>query len=90
MERMKSPPFGLLGGKPGVTASVTLTTPEGDTKDLNGKGAFSAPAGSVVTMRTPGSGGMGLSESRSREAIEADLIDGYITPGHAKSEYGVE
>ena len=29
MERMTSPPFGLLGGKAGAAAVVTLTTPDG-------------------------------------------------------------
>src|SRR5262245_40830298 len=34
MERMTSPPFGLLGGKPGAAAVVTLTTPDGATRSL--------------------------------------------------------
>ena len=90
VERMKSPPFGLLGGKPGVAATVTLTTPEGETIDLAGKGAFSAPAGSVINMRTTGSGGMGDPSLRSGEAVLADLADGYVTPEHAQREYGVD
>lgn len=87
VERMKSPPFGLLGGKPGVTATVTLTLPDGTVSDLAGKGAFAAPAGSVVNMRTTGSGGMGDPSQRSREAIEADLEDGYVTAEHVRREY---
>ena len=90
MERMKSPPFGLLDGKPGVTARVTLTTTDGATRDLDGKGAFSAAAGSVITMRTPGSGGMGNPRDRAPEAVRADLRDGYVTPEHARDEYGVD
>src|SRR5262249_39989974 len=34
MERMISPPFGLLGGKAGAAAAVTLTTPDGVTRPL--------------------------------------------------------
>ena len=34
MERMTSPPFGLLGGKAGAAAVVTLTTPDGATRHL--------------------------------------------------------
>ena len=90
MERMKSPPFGLSGGKPGVTATVTLTTPDGSVRDLAGKGAFAAPAGSVINMRTPGSGGMGDTSLRTRAAIDADLANGYVTDDHIKREYGVE
>lgn len=88
VERMKSPPFGLRGGKPGVAATVTLTTPDGSVSDLAGKGAFSAPAGSVINMRTPGSGGMGDATRRTRAAIDADLADGYVTAEHVKQEYG--
>ncbi|MEZ5856336.1 MAG: hydantoinase B/oxoprolinase family protein [Hyphomicrobiaceae bacterium] len=37
MERMTSPPFGLLGGKAGAAALVTLTTPDGHTRHLPSK-----------------------------------------------------
>lgn len=90
MERMMSPPFGLLGGQPGVAARVTLTTPDGETHDLAGKGAFQAPGGSIVNMRTPGSGGMGDPADRSRDAVKSDLEEGYITQIHAKEAYGLE
>ena len=40
MERMTSPPFGLLGGKAGAAAVVTLTTPDGASRHLPSKGAF--------------------------------------------------
>ncbi|MEM9063545.1 MAG: hydantoinase B/oxoprolinase family protein [Pseudomonadota bacterium] len=88
VEHMKSPPFGLQGGKPGVTATVTLTTPDGAVTDLNGKGAFAAPAGSIVNMRTTGSGGMGDPAERSEDAIREDLTDGYVTPEGLRRDYG--
>jgi N-methylhydantoinase B len=87
VERMKSPPFGLLGGKPGLVARVTLTTANGETRNLDGKGAFSAPAGSIVTMCTPGSGGMGSPEDRDPQAVAEDLCDGYISESHARKFY---
>src|SRR5581483_111626 len=59
MERRTSPPFGLRGGKAGAAAVGTLTTPDGVSRSLPSKGAFLAPAGSVVDMITPGSGGFG-------------------------------
>src|SRR5262245_64128931 len=57
IERMTSPPFGLLEGRAGAAAVVTLTTPDGKSRKLPCKGAFQAPAGSVIDMITPGSGG---------------------------------
>ncbi|MBS0243453.1 MAG: hydantoinase B/oxoprolinase family protein, partial [Proteobacteria bacterium] len=47
MERMRSAPFGLRGGKAGAAAVVTLTTPDGRSRSLPSKGAFAAPPGAV-------------------------------------------
>jgi N-methylhydantoinase B len=89
MERMRSAPFGLSGGKAGAAAAVTLTTPDGTTKTLPSKGAFLAPAGSVVDMRTPGSGGFGAPAERERSAIGRDLLDGYVSEKAARRDYGI-
>ena len=89
MERMTSPPFGLRGGKAGGAAEVTLTTPDGASRSLPSKGAFLAPAGSVVDMITPGSGGFGPPEKRDRAAIARDLLDGYVTPAAVRRDYGI-
>jgi N-methylhydantoinase B len=89
MERMTSPPFGIRGGKPGAAAVVTLTTPDGATRDLPSKGAFAAPAGALVDMRTPGSGGFGPPAERDRAAIARDLRDGYVSPQGAARDYGI-
>jgi N-methylhydantoinase B len=89
MERTRSAPFGLLGGRPGAAATVTLTTADGTSRTLPGKGAFAAPAGSLVEMLTPGSGGFGLPSARAREAIGRDLFDGYVTASAAVRDYGI-
>jgi N-methylhydantoinase B len=89
MERMTSPPFGIMGGKPGAAAVVTLTTPDGATRHLPSKGAFAAPASSLVDMRTPGSGGFGPPAERDRAAIGRDLLDGYVSEAGAQRDYGV-
>jgi N-methylhydantoinase B len=89
MERMTSPPFGLLGGKAGAAAVVTLTTPDGATRHLPSKGAFAAPSGSVVHMITPGSGGFGPVAARDPAAIGRDLLDGYVSAAAAERDYGI-
>jgi N-methylhydantoinase B len=89
MERMTSPPFGIRGGKAGAAAVVTLTTPDGTTRHLPSKGAFAAPAGSLVDMRTPGSGGFGPAAERDRAAIARDLRDGYVSEEGARRDYGI-
>ena len=89
MERMTSPPFGLAGGRAGAAAVVTLTTPDGATRALPSKGAFAAPAGAVIDMITPGSGGFGPPAERDPRAIGRDLIDGYVSDTAAKRDYGI-
>ena len=89
MERMTSAPFGLLGGRAGAAAVVTLTMPDGASRRLPSKGAFMVPAGSVIDMITPGSGGFGEPSRRDLAAIARDLIDGYISERAAREDYGV-
>ena len=89
MERMISPPFGLLGGQSGGAAVVKLMTPNGVTRDLPGKGAFGAPAGSIIDMITPGSGGFGPIAEREPAAIGRDLLDGYVSVESAERDYQI-
>jgi N-methylhydantoinase B len=51
-------PYGLSGGRPGRPGLNQLTV-RGQTRELPGKVAFSAPAGSVLKVATPGGGGWG-------------------------------
>jgi N-methylhydantoinase B len=89
MERMTSPPFGLFGGKAGAAAAVRLTTPDGSSRRLPGKGAFAAPAGSLIEMVTPGSGGFGPAVERDPLAVGRDLLDGYVSAAAAERDYGI-
>jgi N-methylhydantoinase B len=90
IERMRSAPFGLLGGKAGAAAVVMLTTPDGKSRHLPSKGAFVAAPGSVVDMITPGSGGYGSPPERDPKLLGADLLNGYVTLEAARDDYGVE
>ena len=56
---------------------------------MPGKGAFSAPTGSVIEMITPGSGGFGPPAERDRAAIGRDLVDGYVSTASAERDYGI-
>jgi N-methylhydantoinase B len=89
MERMTSPPFGLSGGGAGAAAVVTLTMPDGVSRALPSKGAFAAPAGSIIDMVTPGSGGFGQAAARDAASIGRDLLDGYVSAAAVGRDYGV-
>ncbi len=87
-ERTVTPPFGLSGGQPGAPAKIELTAPNTNARKLTSKGGFLAPAGSLVAMEAPGSGGYGPAAERDPAALAEDLLDGYITPAAALRDYG--
>ena len=88
-ERQVTPPFGLSGGGEGGRARLTMDLPDGTRRKLPGKGAFTAPAGALVTVEAPGAGGFGPPGGRDPEALRSDLLDGYVTPAAAARDYGV-
>lgn len=87
-ERTVTPPFGLAGGQPGAPARIELIAPNTNARKLTSKGGFLAPAGSLVAMEAPGSGGYGPAAERDPAALVEDLLDGYITPAAALRDYG--
>jgi N-methylhydantoinase B len=87
-ERTVTPPFGLDGGLSGGPALAVLQPPGGVSRTLNSKGGFLAPAGSLVTLEAPGSGGYGDPRERDPTALSEDLLDGYVTPAAALRDYG--
>jgi N-methylhydantoinase B len=89
-ERLVTPPFGLAGGLEGSRARLYLDLPDGTRRSMPGKGAYTAPAGALVTVEAPGAGGFGPPSGRDREALRSDLLDGYVTPAAAARDYGVE
>ena len=89
-ERTVTPPFGLAGGMPGAGAKLTLRLPDGTARTLTSKGGFTAPAGALVEVEAPGSGGYGPPSARDREALASDLADGYVTPVGARADYAFD
>ena len=89
-ERTVTPPFGLDGGLPGAAARLELIAPRSNARKLISKGGFLAPAGSLVVLEAPGSGGYGPPSGRDPAALSEDLLDGYVTPAEARLKYGVE
>ncbi len=82
-ERCKFPAPGLFGGKPGATGSVTSSGGE----PVQAKIISSVQPKSILTLAIPGGGGFGDPANRTREAVENDLLDGYISEDAAKRDY---
>jgi N-methylhydantoinase B len=79
MERTKSAPFGVAGGRSGSLGKATLKLPDGTERSLPSKGAFDVPAGGQVILEAPGSGGYGDEAERDKAATESDIEGGYVT-----------
>jgi N-methylhydantoinase B len=87
-ERCVTPPFGQNGGGVGSNAKLWMELPDGTTRMLPGKGAYTAPAGAKVVVEAPGSGGFGPPSARDPAMLESDLLDGYVSEHAARELYG--
>jgi N-methylhydantoinase B len=64
-----------------------LRLPDGSARKLTSKGGFTAPAGSLVVVEAPGSGGYGPPGGRDPKQLAEDLADGYVSAKAAARDY---
>lgn len=85
--RMRFPPKGLEGGRPGALAQISI-----DNKPVppSSSPEFPFEVGEVVYLHLPGGGGHGNPSRRDPSKIKRDLRAGYITKDGAKRDYGHE
>ncbi|MGC1439918.1 MAG: hydantoinase B/oxoprolinase family protein [Burkholderiaceae bacterium] len=77
-DRFKTPARGILGGKPGALASMTVI--RGDEKiALTSKCGFTLQRDDVLVVRTGGGGGYGLPAQRSALLRSDDITQGFVT-----------
>ncbi len=74
-----------MGSKP----LVVVERPGQDRLELLKVNGIKMPKGTVIRSRTGGGGGYGEARQREPAAVRDDVIDGYITTGHARTVYGV-
>jgi N-methylhydantoinase B len=84
-DRQKYPPQGLLGGGPGAAVSITLQ----DGTKPHPKSRSILQPGDRLSLRFGGGGGFGDPKQRKRDAVIADVREGYISDETARSVYGV-
>lgn len=88
-ERSVTPAWGLFGGHEGVGPSVRIEPAEGESGEYLKVNAMKLGRGTVIRSATGGGGGYGNPLERAPEAVAADVVDGYVTPEHARAVYGV-
>jgi N-methylhydantoinase B len=88
-ERHQHQAYGLFGGHAGSLAETVLD-PDGAALRLGSKDVRALLRGDVVSFRLNGGGGYGSPRERDPKAIEADVLDGYVTRERAREDYGWE
>jgi N-methylhydantoinase B len=87
-DRHGSAPWGVFGGGPGTKARTVLVR-DGQETDLGSKEVRRLRRGDLVSFRLAGAGGYGDPKERSREALEEDLRDGFLSREGIARAYGV-
>ncbi|WP_136600785.1 hydantoinase B/oxoprolinase family protein [Salinigranum halophilum] len=86
-DRQRHAPYGLAGGEDGEPGAAYRLDAAG-TARLAGKSTHDLPAGTTVSLRTPGAGGYGPPEERDPSLLAADLRLEKVTEAAARSHYG--
>jgi N-methylhydantoinase B len=84
--RLRVPPWGLCGGKPGGRGALLVHRHRGASP---ARESLLRPAESLSVI-TPGAGGYGDPRERSRELVLRDLREGKISAQMAQEAYGLE
>ena len=58
-------------------------------RPIRPKGRQTVPPRDAIRLELPGGGGFGDPRARDPERVRTDVIEGYVTLDHAKSDYGV-
>ncbi len=89
MERYFFEPWGREGGRPGARGHTTLATADGGPRELGKIDVIRVPPRSTLSVRTAGGGGYGDAFARDPALVLADVLDGLVSPGRARQDYGV-
>jgi N-methylhydantoinase B len=84
-QRVKYPAAGRGGGTAGAPGSLSLASGE----TVPPRGTQVIPAGKRLVVEMPGGGGIGSPAKRDPRAVEADVINGYVSPDAARNVYKV-
>lgn len=83
-DRIKFAPRGTQGGADGAAGRVMSA----DGQELPAKGRVTLAPAAQVVLELPGGGGVGDPKERTREAVERDVAEGYVTQEQASEWYG--
>ena len=87
-DRRSIGPWGVFGGSQAGTSDCVVVSENGARKRLPSKVTTTVKRGDRIIVTTPGGGGWGNPRKRSKEAIETDIREGFISRARAKMVYG--
>jgi N-methylhydantoinase B len=87
-ERQKFPPYGLFGGRPGRLGRTVINPGPGE-QVVHGKESREFAYGDVISFQQSGAGGYGDPLERDPARVLEDVLDGYVSIGAARADYGV-
>jgi N-methylhydantoinase B len=88
-DRMRTSPFGVLGGQPGARTELYLER-DGARRPLGKEMGVELCRGDRLVLRYPGGGGYGDPATREHALVVRDVRRGYLSPDRARAVYGVE
>ncbi len=88
-DRLRFPPWGVQGGKPGRPAEIVIDRGTRREKRVGNLDKIELHRGQTITLLTPGAAGYGEPHLRDPEAIRLDVERGFITREAASRDYGV-
>ena len=89
MERLRFPPYGVLGGKPGDGMRAILNQGRADERKLTKFDQLPVNAGDTLTFMMAGGGGYGDPFERDPERVQSDVEVGFVSREAARRDYGV-
>ena len=88
IERCKTPPWGLEGGREGRPNDGAIRYPDASRRTINKATRVRVPKGATLDLFSGGGGGYGPPAERDPAAVLSNLREGYISEAHAREHYG--
>lgn len=90
-ERFTHRPWGVFGGRPGLSGRFQHIDRDGRARLLDVKPAgVNVVPNEKVVIETPGGGGYGSPAERSPDVLKEDRVSGKFTQAYLKDSYGLE
>lgn len=89
MERLRFPPWGVRGGRPGAVLRLVYNMGRPDERDVGKIHELHMSQGDTLTVLMAGGGGYGDPFERDPAAVLEDVLDGFVSREAAERDYGV-